>query len=143
MQGTNDPYQGLLELHQGLAANAGKQAVAKIGEIVSPPPTLKILVDGMTLDSRFFWVDEYWVQGHERHTKGHLVSETQPRAGGGGYAEFASHTHAIHNDYTENIIMTDTWHVGDKVMLIPITDTDDKTAVQYMVACKLVRLDGN
>ncbi len=143
MKGTNDPYQGLLDLHSEIAANAGKQAVIRIGEIVSPPPSLKILVNGMTLDSRWSWVDEYWVQGHERHTKGVIVSATQNRAGGGGYAEFASHNHDIDNPYTENMIMTDTWHVGDKVALLPLVGDDDKTMEQYIVLCKLIRLDGN
>ena len=143
MKGTNDPYQGLLDLQSEIAAKAGKQAVIRIGEIVSPPPSLKILVNGMTLDSRWFWVDEYWVPGHERHTKGVIASATQNRAGGGGYAEFASHNHDIDNPYTENMIMTDTWHVGDKVALLPLVGDDDKTMEQYIVLCKLVRLDGN
>ena len=73
----------------------------------------------------------------------HIISETQPRAGGGGYAEFSSHTHEIHNDYTKTRIMTDTWHIGDKVMLIPIVGDDESTAEQYFVYGKCRRLDGN
>ena len=142
MQGTNDPYQGLLDLHHSIASEAGIQAVNKIGEIVAPPPNLQIRIDDNVLDARWFWIDQYWLQGHERHTKGHIISATQNRAGGGGYAEYASHNHDIHNDYTENIIMTDTWHVGDKVACIPVTEKDNKTVAQYIIACKLKRLDG-
>lgn len=137
MKGTNDPYQGLLDLQSEIAANAGKQAVIRIGEIVSPPPSLKILVNGMTLDSRWFWVDEYWVQGHERHTKGVIVSATQNRAGGGGYAEFASHNHDIDNDYTDTIIYTDTYEVGDLVTVTPIYGQDEQL---YYIGQKVVKL---
>ena len=50
---------------------------------------------------------------------------------------------AMHNDYTKTRIMTDTWHVGDKVMLIPIVGDDESTAEQYFVYGKCRRLDGN
>ncbi|WP_127059104.1 DUF2577 family protein [Veillonella ratti] len=142
MKELDNPYKQLLDLNKSMAGSAGIQAMAKLGKIVSPPPNLVVSVDGMPITKAFIWLDEYWLQGHERHTKGHLVSATQNRAGGGGYAEFASHNHDIDNDYTENIIMTDTWHVGDTVLLIPIVGQDNKTVEQYAVLCKLVRLDG-
>ncbi len=143
MNELDNPYKKLLQMQQGLAAQAGIQAVAKLGKITSPPPNLEIYVDGMPVKRHFLWIDEYWIQGHERNTKGHLVSATQNRSGGSGDAAYASHNHDIHNDYTENIIMTDTWHVGDTVLMIPIVGQDNKTVEQYAVIGKFVRLDGN
>ena len=138
-----DPYKGIVDIHVKLAAAAGIQASVGIGQIESPPPNIVVLYNGMRLDKKFLYIDEYWLQGHERHTKGTIVSATQNRAGGGGDAEFASHNHDVNNDYTENIIMTDTWKEGDHVLLLPVLGDDKKTAEQYVVLCKLVRLDGN
>lgn len=142
-QSTDDPYKGLSELFKQMAAENGRQPSAVIGKIVSPPPDLKVSVNGMVLDKKYFWVDEYWVQGHTRHHEGHIVSETQPRAGGGGDAEFASHTHDIHNDYTDRETLTDTWAVGDYVFLVPVLGDDNRTAHQFFIWGKAVRLDGN
>ena len=90
-----------------------------------------------------FEVDEYWIQGHTRAHKGHIVSTTQPRGGGGGYAEFASHTHDINDDYTDTETITDTWKKDDYVLMLPILGNDKKNASEYVVLGKLVRLDGN
>ena len=68
-----------------------------------------------------------------------MVGETANRAGGSGEAQYESHNHPIDNDES----LTDTWKVGDKVLLIPIADDDNRTVVQYVVLCKLKRLDGN
>ena len=137
-----DPYNGLLKIMIQSATN-GLQATAAIGEILSPPPNIAVSYNGMTLTSQYLWIDEYWLQGHTRHAKGHIVSATQYRAGGSGMAEYASHNHDIDNDYTDSIIYTDTWHVGDKVLMIPIVGQDNKTAEQFVILCKLKRLDGN
>jgi len=125
----NDPYAGILGIMSNVGGNAGKQAMPGIGTIVSPPPNLVVSFNGMELNSNFLWVDEYWLQGHYRESKGHMG--------------FFSHTHEIHNDYTKTRIMTDTWHIGDKVMLIPIVGDDESTAEQYFVYGKCRRLDGN
>lgn len=143
MKKTDNPYKGLLELTKGLAKGAALQPTAGIGTVVSPPPDIRIRYHGFILDKENLWIDEYWIQGHTRTHKGHIVSETQPRSGGSGDAEFASHTHEIDNDYTDTQTKTDTWKVGDKVLLIPITGTDDKTTMQFVVGMKLKRLDGN
>lgn len=142
---TKDPYKGLLNLHQRIAQESAIQRGVGIGKVVSPPPEIQIAYNGMILDKKDLYIDEKWIPGqHLRNAKGHIVSETQPRAGGGGYAEFASHTHDIDNDYTETFIYTDTWQVGDRVELIPVFGSDDKlTGQQYIVSKKLVRLDGN
>lgn len=143
MKKPENPYKGLVQLAQGIAKGAALQPTIGIGVIVSPPPNIQVKYNGFILDNKFLYIDEYWIQGHTRTHKGHIVSETQPRAGGGGDAEFASHTHEIHNDYTDVETKTDTWKVGDKVLLLPLTGEDYKTTKQFVVLCKLVRLDGN
>lgn len=142
MQSTDDPYKGLAGLFSRMAARNGRQPGACIGRIVSPPPALKVAVNGMVLDSKYFWVDEYYVQGHTRRHRGHIVSETQPRAGGSGDPEFASHTHDIDNDYTDTETLTDTWKAGDFVFLLPILGDDKQTAEQFIIWGRAVRLDG-
>lgn len=142
MKNANDPYNGILDLMNKMACN-GLQATAAIGEVLSTPPNIAIGYNGMTITSQYLWIDEYWLQGHTRHAKGHIVSATQNRAGGGGDAAYASHNHDIDNDYSDSIIYTDTWRVGDKVLMIPICGQDRKTAEQFAILCKLKRLDGN
>lgn len=138
-----DPYKSFMEMQQKLAAAAALQPGAGLGIIESPPPELVVSFHGMRLDKRFLWADDYWIQGHTRTHEGHIVSETQPRAGGVGYALFESHTHAIDNGYTDTESLTDTWKVGDHVLLVPLLDDDNKNAAQYAVLGKFVRLDGN
>lgn len=143
MKKTDNPYKGLVELNRKIAAKAALQPTSGIGIVVSPPPEIKIQYNGYVLDKKHLWIDEYWLQGHTRAHQGHITSETQPRSGGGGYAEFASHTHDIDNDYKDTQTKTDTWKVGDRVLLIPVTGDDNKTTKQYIVGMKLRRLDGN
>lgn len=143
MNKTDNPYKGLVALGKLLARGAAMQPTMGIGIIVSPPPEIKIKYNGFTLDKQFLYIDEYWIQGHTRTHKGHIVSETQPRAGGSGDAEFESHTHDIDNDYTDVETLTDTWKVGDRVLMAPIVGEDGRTTKQFAVLCKLVRLDGN
>ena len=138
----DDPFKDLTALIQNIGGKNGMQPVPGFGKIISPPPDLKIAYNGMTIDKKYLYVDEYWVQNHERHAKGKITSATQNRAGGGGEAAFESHNHDIDNPYTDNIIYTDTWKVGDIVMLLPITAADDKTVVQFAVFGKWIRLDG-
>lgn len=143
MNKTDNPYKGLVALGKLLARGAAMQPTMGIGIIVSPPPEIKIKYNGFTLDKQFLYIDEYWIQGHTRTHNGHIVSETQPRAGGSGDAEFESHTHDIDNDYTDVETLTDTWKVGDRVLMAPIIGEDGRTTKQFAVLCKLVRLDGN
>lgn len=60
-----------------------------------------------------------------------------PRSGGGGYALFSSHTHEIHNDYTDTIIMTDTLRVGDEVTVFPVYRQEEQL---YYIGQKVVKL---
>lgn len=143
MAKTEDPYKAMIMMHQEIAQKAALQPTAGIGIVISSPPNIEIKYHGYIVKAKDLWIDEYWLQGHQRTHRGHIVSETQPRAGGGGYAEFASHTHAIDNDYTDKEILTDTWAVGDRVLMIPVTGDDNKTTKQYIVGMKLRRLDDN
>lgn len=90
-----------------------------IGVVVAPPPEMVVEWNGILLTKEQIYLNEYWLPGHTRTHKGHIVSETQPRGGGGGYAEFASHTHDIHNDYTDVETLTDTLKPGDLVSVYP------------------------
>lgn len=109
----------------------------RIGVVTSPLPNLVIHVDNIDITNEQIYLNDYWKPGHYREAKGHIISETQPRDGGGGYAEFASHTHAIHNDYTDTIIMTDTLRVGDEVTVEPIYRQNEQL---YYIGQKVVKL---
>lgn len=144
MKKTDDPYSGLSKMLHGIGKREGIQPGIGIGVIVTPPPAIQVAYNGMTLNASDLYVDEYWIQGHTRTHKGHIVSATQYRAGGSGMAEYQSHNHDIDNDYTDTQTKTDTWHVGDKVALLPVYSAQDmKSAQQYIVLAKLVRLDGD
>ena len=143
MKRAEDPYKGLLKLMGNIGKSSGLQATPVIGEIITPPPALTVSYNGMVLDSKYLWIDEYWLQGHTRNARGHIISATQNRSGGSGDPAFASHNHDIDNDYTDSIIYTDTWQNGDKVFMVPIVGQDRKSVEQFVILCKLKRLDGN
>lgn len=142
MKKTDDPFKAFAGILTNTARKNGLQQGAVIGEIVQAPPDIVVLYNGMQIDKRFLWIDEYMLQNHTRAIKGHLVSATQNRAGGSGDAAFQSHNHDIDNDYTASIIYTDTWHVGDKVAMLPVYGNDLKTAAEYIIFARIVRLDG-
>ena len=135
MKKTDNPYKGLVNLSRKLAEKAALQPTAGIGVIVSPPSEIQIRYNGYILDKKHLWIDDYWIPGHQRH----MVGSTDYTSGGSGDAEYASHAHPIDNDEK----LTDTWNVGDRVLLLPVTGDDNKTTKQYIVGMKLRRLDGN
>lgn len=90
-----------------------------VGKVLTPPPNLSVEWNNIVLTKEQIYLNEYWLPGHTRTHRGHIVSETQPRAGGGGMAEYASHTHDIHNDYTDTETLTDTLKPGDLVSVYP------------------------
>ena len=90
-----------------------------VGKVLTPPPDLSVEWNNIVLTKEQIYLNEYWLPGHTRTHRGHIVSETQPRAGGGGMAEYASHTHNIHNDYTDTETLTDTLKPGDFVSVYP------------------------
>ena len=109
----------------------------RIGLVTSPFPNLIIRVDNIDITNEQIYLNDYWKPDHYREAKGHIISETQPRSGGGGMALFESHTHEIHNDYTDTIIMTDTLRVGDEVTVFPVYAQGEQL---YYIGQKVVKL---
>lgn len=144
MKKTENPYKGLVSLQQNLAKSAAIQQGVELGKILRPPPEIIVQWNGMELDKRYFYIPKMWVPGsQQREAEGHIVSATQNRAGGGGMAEYASHNHEIDNDYTNTIIYTDTYDVGDIVPMIPILKgLDRQQAQQFILGAPLMRMDG-
>lgn len=135
MNKTDNPYKSLVNLNKRMAQGTALQPTAGIGIVVNPPPNIQIKYNGYTVGSQFLWLDEYWLPGHTRHIKG----ATSYRGGGSGDASYESHNHPIDNDET----WTDTWNVGDRVLMIPVVGEDKSTTKQFIVLGKLKRLDGN
>lgn len=135
MKKTDNPYKSLVDLHRRLSARAAMQPTIGIGYIVSPPPNIKVKYNGYILTSKYLWIDDYWLPGHTRH----MVGVTSYRGGGSGDQAYESHNHPIDNDEQ----LTDTWAVGDRVAMLPITAEDGRTTTQYIILGKLKRLDGN
>lgn len=108
-----------------------------IGIVQAPPPSMEVRCNNITITHEQIYAADYWLVGHDRKAKGHIVSATQNRAGGGGMAEYESHNHDIDNDYTDTIIYTDTYEVGDLVTVTPIYGQDEQL---YYIGQKVVKL---
>ena len=106
-----------------------------VGKVLTSPPNLSVLWNDIVITKEQIYLNEYWLPGHTRTHQGHIVSETQPRSGGGGYAEFASHTHTIDNDYTDSETLTDTLKPGDFVSVYP-----QDGGQLFIIESKLVKL---
>ena len=132
------PESQLLGILNGVAKNNQPETI-QIGKVLAPPPNIKIQYKDFILEKEDVWFSEYLLIGYERTAKGTIVSETQPRSGGGGYALFASHTHEINNPYTDNIIYTDTLKPGEYVSIMPIQQVEGTTQ-QYIILDKIVHL---
>jgi hypothetical protein len=134
----DNPYSTILGLIKDTSINNNSPSI-KIGKIIAPPPEIQVSYNGIILDKKDVWISEYLLIGYERTAKGHIISATQNSAGGGGYAEYASHNHAIDNDYTDNIIYTDTLKAGDYVSIMPMV-SEDNSSQQYIILDKIVHL---
>ena len=132
------PESQLLGILNGVAKNNQPETI-QIGKVLAPPPNIKVQYKDFILEKEDVWISEYLLIGYERTAKGVIVSETQPRSGGGGYALFASHTHEINNPYTDNIIYTDTLKPGEYVSIMPIQQVEGTTQ-QYIILDKIVHL---
>jgi hypothetical protein len=132
------PESQLLGILNGVAKNNQPETI-QIGKVLAPPPNIKVQYKDFILEKEDVWISEYLLIGYERTAKGTIVSETQPRSGGGGYALFASHTHEINNPYTDNIIYTDTLKPGEYVSIMPIQQVEGTTQ-QYIILDKIVHL---
>ena len=136
-----NPYQNMLNIIKNVSVNNNTPSM-RIGQVVSPPPNIQIQYNGIILDKRELWINDYLLPSHSRTKQGHIVSATKTAAGGGGYAEYASHNHSIDNDYTDTDITTDSdLKVGYYVALYPLQDSVDNTAQQYIVLCHIKRID--
>lgn len=136
-----NPYEEILGVMAGVSKNNNSPSI-QVGKIISPPPEIQVSYNGIILEKEELWISKYLLAGYERTAKGHIISATQNRAGGGGMAEYESHNHDINNDYTDNIIYTDTLKPGDYVSIDPIM-SEDGTSQQYIIQDKIVRLDGS
>ena len=132
------PESQLLGILNGVAKNNQPETI-QIGKVLAPPPNIKVQYKDFILEKEDVWISEYLLIGYERTAKGTIISETQPRSGGGGYALFASHTHEINNPYTDNIIYTDTLKPGEYVSIMPIQQVEGTTQ-QYIILDKIVHL---
>lgn len=121
------------QLHQ--IAQEHTPLLPTVGRVITPPPNLSVQWNDIVITKEQIYLNEYWLPGHTRTHRGHIVSETQPRAGGGGYAEFASHTHDIDNDYTDSETLTDTLKPGDFVSVYP-----QDGGQLFIIESKLVKL---
>lgn len=127
------------EMHN-IARDARPQQTM-IGKVLAPPPAIKVEINSIVLEAKDCYISEYWLIGHERTAKGHIVSATQNRSGGSGDAAYASHNHDIDNDYTDTIIYTDTLKPGDLVSVVPIYNADPVKSEQlYWIGQKVVKL---
>lgn len=136
-----NPYEEILGVMASVSKNNNSPSI-QVGKIISPPPEIQVSYNGIILEKEELWISQYLLVGYERTAKGHIISATQNRAGGGGMAEYESHNHDINNDYTDNIIYTDTLKPGDYVSIDPIM-SEDGTSQQYIIQDKIVRLDGS
>lgn len=141
MENNKNPYGTILGIMQGVSKNTNSPSV-QIGKIITPPPEIQVSYNGIILEKPEVWISQYLLVGYERTAKGHIVSATQNRGGGGGYAAFESHNHDIDNDYTDNIVYTDTLKAGDYVSIMPMM-SEDGSSQQYIILDKIVRLDGS
>lgn len=140
MGSNENPYGKLLDIMAGVGKDVNSPSI-QIGKVITPPPEIKISYNGITLEKEEIWISKYLLVDYERTAKGHIASATQNRAGGGGYAQYESHNHDINNDYTDNIIYTDTLKPGDYVSIMPMM-SEDGTSQQYIILDQIVRLDG-
>ena len=118
------PYGELLGIMTSVANNNNSPSL-QIGKVIAPPPEIKIAYNGIVLEKEELWINSNLLVGYPRTAAGHIVSATQNAAGGGGYAEYASHNHGIDNDFTDSWQYTDTLKVGEDVFIMPFFFNND------------------
>lgn len=132
MKKTEDPYKAMLKLFRNVGGGGATNPPVQIGAIVSSPPEIKVQWNGKLLDKKWFYLMITGYRGSTDKIRGHIISATQNRGGGSGDSAYESHNHDIDNDYTASIVYTDTWQIGDKVLMIPIMGDDNKTVKQFL-----------
>lgn len=97
------------------AVQAGKPSGITYGEVVAVAP-LKIQIEQkLTLPEEFFQLTKAVTDHYVDVSVSHL---TESRAGGGGYAEFAGHTHGYKG--RKKILIHNGLTVGEKVILLQV-----------------------
>ena len=125
--------------HQIAEGHKGMQP--GLGQVITPPPNLSVRWNNITLTKDKLYLSEYWLKGHRREAKGQIKSATQYRGGGSGDPAYESHNHDIDNDYTDDIIYTDTLKPGDWVSVYPVGASAGTMEGQlFMVESKMVKL---
>ena len=133
MQNDNS-FAMIFEIMNGMTKNAQKFQIL-IGKVTSEKP-LRIKCNGIELDERELWLNDYLKVGHYREYKGQIQSGTQE-------AGHHVHKHEIDNPYTETAYTTNTdLQIGNYVALAPILDSTDGTRQQFIVLCHIYRPDG-
>ena len=89
-----------------------------IGVVLKPPPNIEIKYNNIVLTKKEVYISHYLLAGYRREAQGHLVSATQNRGGGSGYAEYQKHNHYKKNDYTNKINFKETIKTGDNMNYI-------------------------
>ena len=120
-------------MHQ--VAESHVPTAQSVGIVVQPPPDIVVKWNNIELTKENIYIAEYLLVGYRREARGHIVSATQNRSGGSGDAAYASHNHDIDNDYTDDIIYTDTLKPGDLVSVLPCAGSQ-----LYIITDKLVKL---
>lgn len=135
-----NPYITFLNLMEGISESCNSPSI-QIGKILSPPPKIEVLYNGIILTKEELWISRYLLEGYDRRAKGHIKSGTQKRGGGSGEASYESHNHDIDNDYTDTVIYTDTLKEGMYVAIMPMFLNQD--IQQYIILDEIVRMDEN
>ena len=135
--GNSNPYGELLGII-GRVSRENNSPSLQIGRVISPPPEIAISHNGIVLKKEDLWISHYLLTGYPRTARGHLVSATQYRGGGGGDSAYESHNHDIDNDYTDTIFTTDTLKVGEFVFLMPFFFNGDRQ--QFAVLDQAIKL---
>lgn len=132
-----NPYSEILGMIGAVSAQHNTPSL-QIGRVIQAPPEIQISYNGIILERKDLWINSFLLQEYPRTARGHLVSETQPAAGGSGDAAYESHAHGINNDYTDTIFLTDTLKVGEYVFLMPFYFNGDRQ--QFAVLAQAIKL---
>ncbi len=124
----NDPMTEILGVMREVGAKDNPPTML-VGEVIAPPPAIQIRINDIVLDRKDVWISEYLLAGYRREARGHIKSGTQPASC------CTSHAHGIDNDYTDDVVYTDTLKPGDKVSVMPMSGSQ-----QYIVLDKVVHL---
>lgn len=111
---------------QGAAVNSPD---IKIGVIEAPPPVIRVKLNDIVLEAKDCYISEYLLAGYRREAMGIIVSNTQSATC------HVTHDHAISNNYTDDIIYTDTLKPGDLVSVMPMLGGQ-----LYIILDKVVKL---